>query len=77
MDAEIDSIKVLKEIHPSIISEYLEHFYGYRVEDDWSKRYYKYEHVAEDFWHGEFDIKKFLKAIGPSGVERVKEVLNE
>jgi len=77
MNIEIDSIKVLKELHPSTISEYLEDFYGYRVESDGSKRDYNYEHVAEDLWHGDFSIKKFLKAIGPSGVERVKEALNE
>jgi len=77
MNIEIDHRIILRELSPAIISEYLENTYGYRVEDDWSRRNYGYKYVVEDFWHGDFDIKKFIEAIGPLGVEKVKEALNE
>lgn len=72
-----DPYKVLKKLHPDTIASYLNMYYGYRVvEEEFSKRNYNYDYIAEDLWHGDFDLKKFLDAIGSDGVQKIKKVLN-
>jgi len=76
MDIDTDPNKVLRKLGLHVIENYLESYYGLRIEDEFDKRSYNYTHIAEDFWHGDFNVEELLKALGPLGVDKIKAALN-
>ncbi len=81
---------ILQDMDQDEILRYLELYHNFEWEDPDQFQYavneavsdalgtgYDYEDMAASFWHGDFDLEKFISAMGTGGLERVKLVVDQ